>query len=140
MTRSPCICTNLRQAAHRVTDIYDRALAPAGLKVTMYRLLKTVRDTPEQSLSQLAARLEIDRSTLGRNLGVLERRGLVSRVGQKDARARCVALTTAGKAALDRAEPLWQAAQDDIAGRLDGRSDDLFRLLDLTAPAPGDTA
>ena len=95
----------------------------------MYRLLKVVCANPDCSLSELAHALDLDRSTLGRNLDVLERRGLVARKGLADERVRSVELTEAGHAALYAAEPLWRGAQDEIRGRLAGSSDELLGLL-----------
>ena len=125
----PCLCTSLRRAAHKASEAYDTALAPSGLKVTMYRLLKVVRANPDCSLSELAHALDLDRSTMGRNLGVLERRGLVARKGLADERARGVELTEAGHAALRAAEPLWRDAQDRMRERLEGRAPELLKLL-----------
>ena len=125
----PCLCTSLRRAAHKASETYDAALAPSGLKVTMYRLLKVVRANSDCSLSELAHALDLDRSTLGRNLGVLERRGLVVRKGLADERARGVELTEGGEAALRAAEPLWRDAQDRMRERLEGRAPELLELL-----------
>lgn len=113
-----CICTALRRAAQDASASYDAALAPSGLKVTMFRLLCVIRDHREASLTEVADRLGLDRSTLGRNLTVLERRGLAERVRLADGRAAGVALTDAGKSALDEATPLWKRAQADIRKQL----------------------
>lgn len=125
----PCLCTSLRHAAHNASELYDAALAPSGLKVTMYRLLKVVRANPDASLSDLAGVLDLDRSTLGRNLGVLERRGLVTRKQPADERTRSAELTEDGHAALRTAEPLWREAQAAMRARLAGSSDELLDLL-----------
>ena len=129
MTGEPCICSSLRRAAHASSEFYDAALAPSGLKVTMYRLMKTVRGNEDLTLTGLAAKLDLDRSTLGRNLTVLERRGLVRRTGLKDERASGVELTEAGASALRAAEPLWREAQDRMHRRLDGAAGELLGLL-----------
>ena len=130
MIADPCICTSLRRAAHQASALYDAALAPSGLKVTMYRLMKTVRGNEGLTLTELAAELDLDRSTLGRNLTVLERRGLVRRTGLADERASGVVLTEAGGAALRAAEPLWRDAQDRMRHRLDGAAGELLGLLE----------
>ena len=128
-----CLATSLRRAAARATGIYNRHMAPSGLTVTMFRQLTVIRDRPDASITELAAALDLDRSTLGRNLRVLQRQGLIKFGGGRDDRSASVALTDEAQAAYDRALPHWQAAQDEIAARLEGRTD---WLLDL----PGNLA
>ncbi|MBW4706360.1 MarR family winged helix-turn-helix transcriptional regulator [Roseobacter sp. YSTF-M11] len=130
MENGNCICTSLRRAARFSSELYDDALAPSGLKVTMYRLLKQIRDREFESLTELADHLDLERSTLGRNIKVLERRGLVARHQGADERAMNVELTQSGEDALAEAEPLWFAAQKEMRSRLDDSVDDLLRLLD----------
>ena len=127
MASTECICTTLRRAAHGSTGFYDRALAPAGIRITTFRLLRHVADAPPPNISELAARLELDRSTLGRNLKVAERDGLVRLVGADDERSRQVKLTRAGEHALEKARPLWLKAQRDVK-RLLGA--DVIKALD----------
>ncbi|MEM6577354.1 MAG: MarR family winged helix-turn-helix transcriptional regulator [Pseudomonadota bacterium] len=106
-----CICSALRQAAAKTTAQYDAALAPSGIKVTMFRLLRRIDTAGSVSITKLAEIVELDRSTLGRNLRVLEKQSLVSVSAGKDGRSRMVSLTETGRAVLQDAEPLWQAAQ-----------------------------
>lgn len=94
----------------------------------MYRLMKTIRGNEGLTQTGLAAKLDLDRSTLGRNLGVLERRGLIRRTDCEDERASGVELTGTGFAALEMAEPLWREAQETMRVRL-GAADELLELL-----------
>lgn len=119
MENTPCICTSLRQAALATSEFYDRALEPSGLKVTMYRLLKRAAEAGRPNISELSRIVGLDRSTLGRNLRVLERQNLIRFEVAEDERARVVALTPEGEAALAKARPLWvqaQTAMHDILG------------------------
>lgn len=135
MKRSLCICTNLRQAALVATARYDETLAPSGLKVTMFRLLRNVSDTPGIMISELATQLGLDRSTMGRNLRLLERRGLAQISVGKDERARGVVLTPAGKAALQAGIPLWNEAQETMGDLIGTDVDHLLEMLrKLTDP------
>ena len=90
MIRSDCLCTNLRQAALSATALYDDALAPSGLKVTMYRLLKVAAGLERPSLSGLAHAMGLERSTHRRNARVLERDGLIRFDTSEDERERVV--------------------------------------------------
>ena len=110
-----CICTALRQAAAQSTSHYDAMLAPAGVKVTMFRLLRRINDATNLSISALAADVGLDRSTLGRNLRVLERQSLIKMSVGEDGRKRMISLTDMGRVTLVAAAPLWRRAQADYA-------------------------
>ncbi len=119
-TPSACHCINLRRAAQVITQLYDEALEPSGLKVTQFSLLRAVKRRGPVSISALAEEVQLDRTTLGRNLHVLEREGLVSFSPGDDQREHTVLLTDKGKAALAAAKPLWEQAQariDEMLGK-----------------------
>ena len=129
MINDPCLCTSLRQAALAVTQIYDEALEPSGLKITMFRLLRRISDAGQPTISQLARIVDLDRSTLGRNLKVLERLGYVQLVGGQDERSKIVVLTAKGKTKLEKAVPLWEKAQRSMQARLGEERAAVFRIL-----------
>src|SRR5215831_14717801 len=107
-----CNCAALRQAARRLTRLYDDALAPTGLGVNQFSILARLRLVGPSAIQDLARLLVVDRSTLGHLLRPLERRGFVKlEVSEEDRRSRMVALTEAGKAAVANARPRWAAAQ-----------------------------
>lgn len=122
-----CICTALRQAAAQSTAFYDAALAPSGIKVTMFRLLRRIDAATSISITELADVVNLDRSTLGRNLRVLEKQSLIRTGTGKDGRTRMVSLTESGRASLQAAVPLWRQAQQDYAERIGA---DTLALLD----------
>lgn len=109
--RSVCHCSALRQAARRITQMYDHALAPVGLRVTQLPILATLEEDGPMAMHALATRLVMDRATLGHNLRPLEGQNLVTRVVGPDRRSRLVELTDEGRALLARARPLWRDAQ-----------------------------
>ncbi len=119
-----CHCTNLRRAARSLTGVYDRALAPAGLQVTQYSLLRAIRRLGRPTITELARATGLDRSTLGRNLRVLARGDLVAVGAGADERTRVVALTPRAEAVLGLALPHWQAAQRavDVVLGAEGRA------------------
>jgi len=131
----PCIASALRDAARRASEAYDAALRESGLKVTQYRALALIAQAEAPpSISDLARAMGLDRSTLGRNLKVLERRGLLTFAGGEDERARHADLTPAGRHAVAEARPLWQAAQTDLREALG--PDAAAPLLPLLAKLP----
>ena len=109
-----CTCFHVRRLARRVTQFYDRALAPCGLRVTQFSLLTCLLRRP-RAMQELADALDMDRTTLTRNLKPLLAARLVAlEAGEDDARLRVVQLTAAGRARHGEASSLWQRAQADI--------------------------
>jgi DNA-binding MarR family transcriptional regulator len=107
-----CNCGALRQAARRVTKLYDDALVPIGLGVNQFSILARLSLVGPSTIQDLARLLVMDRSTLGHLLRPLEKRGFVKlEVPEQDRRSRMVALTEAGKASVAKARPRWAAAQ-----------------------------
>src|ERR1700683_569948 len=92
-----CNCLAVRQAARHVTQIYDRHMAPFGLRTTQFSILVRLRQLGPMTINALAEDMVMDRTTLGRNILPLQREGLiaVSR-GREDRRARELHLTEAG--------------------------------------------
>lgn len=130
MLPTQCLCTKLRRAARSVSRFYDEALADTGLKVAQFSLLRHLRRLDRPSISELAEAMGLDRSTLGRNLRVLEGDGLLRLTGGEDQRNRLVELTPAGLDAVERGTPAWEDAQRRLAGRLgEERSGALAALL-----------
>lgn len=109
-----CTCFRLRKLTRRVTQHYDSHLARAGLRITQFSVLAMLVHEDSVSLSELAARLEMDRTTLSRNLGPLRNAGWVRIVDGKDARSRAVRLTDSGRSTWVRAKPHWRRAQDEL--------------------------
>jgi DNA-binding MarR family transcriptional regulator len=113
--RSACTCGSLRKASRRISQFYDTALAPVGIKSTQYSILAEVdRGSFEGpvTMCELATAMVMDRSTLGHNLKPLERDDLVVlRLAADDRRKRYVELTKKGKSILQRARRLWRLAE-----------------------------
>jgi DNA-binding MarR family transcriptional regulator len=94
-------------------------MAPSGLRVTQFSLLRSLERDGPSNISDLAARTLLDRTALSRNLDPLIDRALVAVTpGRDDARTREIALTTKGANALKRAQPYWKHAQEDVARRI----------------------
>ncbi|MEN5143048.1 MarR family winged helix-turn-helix transcriptional regulator [Pseudomonas juntendi] len=134
MLTSECICTHLRRAARGVSRHYDEALAGFGVNVAQFSLLRHLQRLDRPSITTLAEAMGLERSTLGRNLRVLEAEGLVALAGGDDLRNRVVLLTDAGVQLLQAAHPAWEKAQVELVARLgEGQRDELVRLLDQLA-------
>jgi DNA-binding MarR family transcriptional regulator len=119
----PCTCSALRRATRAVTTAYDAALRPAGLRVTQFAILRLLERLGPSPVTRLATEAALERTTMGRNLDPLERRGLVRiAAGAEDARERVVALTEAGRDAIAAALPYWREAQARIGARVELRA------------------
>ena len=115
----PCTCSALRRAARAVTARYDDALRPTGLRITQFAVLRLLARLGPMPVTRLAAEAALVRSTMGRNLDPLERRGLVRvSVGEADGRERRAELTEAGRTAITDALPFWRTAQGEIPPRI----------------------
>ncbi|WP_236841700.1 MarR family winged helix-turn-helix transcriptional regulator [Bosea sp. PAMC 26642] len=108
----------LRSAARRLTAGYDEMLAPLGINTAQYSLLRTISRNEPVTLTEIGRRLELDRSTVGRNVRVVERLGLVKLGRGEDQREANVTLTEAGHTVLAEAVPLWQTEQAAFETRL----------------------
>lgn len=114
-----CYCSMMRTATRRVGAIYDEALAPLGINIAQYSLLRTIERLQPVSFTELGRIAELDRSTIGRNVRVLERMGLVATErGEKDQRETVVCLGVCGAELLVEARPLWDDCQREIEARL----------------------
>lgn len=139
MNMAACTCANLRKATRVVTRAYDAALQPSGLKATQFTLLSMLKIGGAMPLTQLAAALVMDRTTLTRNLKPLVGKGLVRIEPAADRRVRQVVLTPAGKRDWALARPHWERAQSRIVEQLGverwrGLIDDLSAAI---AAVPG---
>ncbi|MGO4512621.1 MarR family winged helix-turn-helix transcriptional regulator [Bradyrhizobium sp. 2TAF36] len=114
-----------------MTAIYDEALAPSGLKVTMFRVVRRLSETGEPSITELAAIVDLDRSSLGAQFES-PRAGRICRSRRgEDERSKVVKLTPKGRAALARAKPLWIAVQRRMKAKLSTEADALLRTTSV---------
>jgi DNA-binding MarR family transcriptional regulator len=110
----PCACANLRRADRAVSQFYDAALRPSGLRITQFTLLQALTLAPRISQKQLAQLLEIDSTTLTRTLAPLRQKGWLRSAAGTDRRELRLSLTPAGRREYQRAMPYWQTAQKGL--------------------------
>jgi DNA-binding MarR family transcriptional regulator len=129
-----CLCQASRSAARGVTAVFDRHLRPHGLRVTQFTILANLILRGATPMTALAEALGADRTTLTRNLALLERNGWVeTRTEESDARTHLVSATEKGRALANDALPDWRKAQAAVAAML-GVADAaaLLRLANAT--------
>src|ERR1700753_941383 len=112
-----CNCTALRKASRRMSQFYDAALAPSGLRATQFAILVDLarRGDLPPTIRELSEAMALDQSTIGQNLRPLEREDLIALVqDEADRRSRRIQLAKAGWARFLEARPLWVAAQEQF--------------------------
>ncbi|MEO8057968.1 MAG: MarR family winged helix-turn-helix transcriptional regulator [Burkholderiales bacterium] len=142
---APRGCTNLklRQLARRVSQHYDRIVGAVGLKTSQYSLLSHVVTLGPIRPSDLAGHMEMDASTLTRNLQPLVAQGWVEVGPGDDGRSRLVIATDAGRRKRTEAQREWKRAQLSLNDKLGiDRVAQLHALIDecltLMKQEPGD--
>jgi DNA-binding MarR family transcriptional regulator len=113
-----CTSLKLRQLTRRVSQLYDRFVGAAGLKTTQYSLLSHVIKLGPVRPGELALCLDMDASTLTRNLQPLVVQGWVEVGAGDDARSRLVTATAAGRTKRSEAQREWKRAQLALNERL----------------------
>ena len=128
-----CLSANLRLTERLVTRHYDSYLAGSGVTAVQLPILGIVATAPDPSFRLLAEELELDRSTLSRNLAVLERDGILTIDPPSGPKPGLIALTTKGRNTLRRAWPRWNEAHRVLETALsrDGLSSGLAFLRTL---------
>jgi DNA-binding MarR family transcriptional regulator len=124
------MCGSFRRTSRALTQSYEQALRPLGLRTTQFTILQVLARAGELSQGQLGEMLAMDSTTLTRTLEVMHRQGWIAQRRGEDRRQRFVRLAEGGKHQLDRAQPVWEQLQARLRHRLGQRTWD--NLLQLT--------
>ncbi len=117
--RDACLCLHVQRAARTLARRFDDALRPLDLTSGQFSLLMSLNRPAPPKMGVVASLLAMDRTTLTANLKPLERRGLLeAKVDPGDRRGRLLMLTDAGRDALRRAIPIWEATHGEVEGAL----------------------
>ncbi|MEN5082571.1 MarR family winged helix-turn-helix transcriptional regulator [Bosea sp. TWI1241] len=108
-----CVVLHVRMTARAVTRAYDEAMRPSGLKITQFVLLSALSTGQWRSVTELAERFALERTSLTRNLQLLAAEALIERCECKG-RAQTYLVTEKGRAAIENAIPYWRLAQERI--------------------------
>lgn len=111
-----CVGLNMRAAARQITRCLDERLAKSGLTLAQFGLLAQVAGAKDDTIGALAQRTGLEQSTLSRNLHLLEKAGLIEIAAvDTDLRRRFVWLTEHGARRLEKAMPIWRAANKELS-------------------------
>ena len=120
----PCLCSNFRRASRALSQLYETALRPVGLRGTQFTVLQFLSIVGREiSQGQMGEMLAMDSTSLTRTLAILIRQGWVAeRRGDKqrgeDGRERWLRLAGPGEEVLQRALPLWEGVQSQLRRQL----------------------
>jgi DNA-binding MarR family transcriptional regulator len=114
----PCMCASLRRASRALTQTYDEALRPLGLRATQFTILQTLSLAGEMTQGALGHMLAMDSTTLTRTLEILARSGWIAKRHGEDRREWRISLSKPGELQLKRALPQWQKVQTRLRNRL----------------------
>ena len=131
--RDACLCMHVQRAARALARHFDEAFRPLDLTNGQFSLVMSLNRPKPAAMGMVAGFLAMDRTTLTAALKPLIRRKLI-RITEdpKDARARLIQLTPAGKKLLARAVPIWRAhhsALEKGLGRPAAALKDELRIL-----------
>lgn len=119
---SLCVMQTLRAASRLVTRRYEAALRPLGLTASQFTILQSLQVDGRQSLGEMSETLGFDQTTITRLIRSLLRDGLlVLEVSQEDQRRKHLSLTSAGRAKIQAALPIWQDLQETSLTHVTGR-------------------
>ena len=106
-----CKCIGLRKASNNLTKIYNSALIKVDLKITQFSTLKNIQKLGKTNIRDLSSELELDRTTVLRNIEKLIEMDLVSYKYENDDKNKIIQLTTVGKSKLREAIIIWEETQ-----------------------------
>jgi len=124
-----CFCLASRQTARKITRLYDRAMQESGIRVTQFTILSQVMLRGEMPIGKLAGILGMERTTLTRNLMLLEGRKWISIKPGDDPRSRIIAITAQGRGIVRRGFPYWSKAQAHVGRMLGGDGQAALKTL-----------
>lgn len=113
-----CACFSLRRASRLVSQVFDQELKPSGLRITQFTVLSAFYLHEDLGIAKVARILGMDRTTLSRNLKLLEQMGLIALEPGEDRRQQRVKVTKKGEEAFERAGYLWDQAQRKVIANL----------------------
>jgi DNA-binding MarR family transcriptional regulator len=124
------MCGSFRRTSRALTQLYENALRPLGLRATQFTILQALSLAGEVTQSQLGEILAIDSTTLTRTLQIMSREGWIAERRGEDRRERRLRLARAGATKFKRALPAWERVQSRLRRQLGEPA--WKNLLDIT--------
>jgi DNA-binding MarR family transcriptional regulator len=129
MASAGCFCLASRQAARKITRLYDSHMLESGIRATQFTILSQLMLRGEMPIGRLAGHLGMERTTLTRNLTLLAQRKWISIHAGDDPRARMIAITAQGRGMVRRGFPYWSKAQAQVGKLLGADGEAALKVL-----------
>lgn len=121
-----CTCFRVRKLSRQITQLYDDALRPTGLRITQYSMLTAIRNHSPLTVAALAEGLCADPTSVSRGLRPVIGRGWVLLSDGTDGRTKLVLLTEEGRRKLIEADSHWRGAERAVSRLLPGNLKAVF--------------
>jgi DNA-binding MarR family transcriptional regulator len=131
----PCMCGSFRRTSRALTQLYEKALRPLGLRATQLTILQVLSRAREVSQGQLGEMLAMDSTSLTRTLAIMGRQGWITERRGEDRRERWLRLSATGEMQLRRGLPVWEKVQSRLRRKLGDQA--WNNLLQLTHQVTG---
>ena len=109
-----CLVLNTRMAARAITRLGDQRLKQFGVTAAQFNILGSIVMRPNRSISEMAHDLAMERTTLSRNLALLERKGLIGSAVTSEGKAHVYELTRSGREIFEKAVPVWRQSLNEL--------------------------
>ena len=106
-----CMCISIRKAANHISKVYDHELSVLDIKITQYSALKNIQALGNPSVNELSKTLDLERTTVLRNLDKLKKMDLISYKKDDVYKVKVISLTVNGKKKLNEAKVIWEKTQ-----------------------------
>ena len=111
MNDTSCMCISIRKAANHISKLYDHELSALDIKITQYSALKNIQALGNPSVNELSKKLDLERTTVLRNLDKLKKMDLISYKKNDVYKVKVISLTVNGRKKLNDAKVIWEKTQ-----------------------------
>ena len=111
MNDTSCMCISIRKAANHISKVYDHELSVLDIKITQYSALKNIQALGNPSVNELSKKLDLERTTVLRNLDKLKKMDLISYKKNDVYKVKVISLTVNGRKKLNDAKVIWEKTQ-----------------------------
>jgi DNA-binding MarR family transcriptional regulator len=114
----PCLCSSFRRTARALSQVYEEAMRPTGLRITQFTILQALARTGEVKQGRLGEILVMDSTSLTRTLRIMRQQGWIAERRGEDQRERWLKLSKAGETKLKFATASWEKVQARVQAKL----------------------
>lgn len=114
INKAKCYCMTINRAGNAIIDFYDEALSNAGITTKQYSLLLRLSRLEQANIVELAEYVNLERSTVTRNLKILISKGWICDIAEKNKRSHKYIVTEKGKEQIKKTEIYWEKCQKEI--------------------------